>query len=535
MKIRSYIIPFALAITGMVSFTGCQKGDLIDNPNVSGASALVPTPLLLNALTSTLIRTSELPWGSAAVAEQYVVSNYSYYRGSNSYNFGNTTDSYDILKYALKLQQQAVAQQANSTNKYYALAQFFKAYAGIWLTQRVGDIPFSQAGDPNNLTPKYDTQHDVYKSALAMLDNANTLIGNLITATPALASTPIDAGDIFGLTYLQWQKVINTYRLRVLISLSKRAADNADLQITQQFATIIGNPAQYPIMTSNSDNLILKSTTVSRYSIFSLNYNPYNNFANIGASYLNITTSTLDPRTYLSATPAPIQIVNGKSVSDFTAYVGSDPDLSQGTLLSNSSAGSPTNSQGAYSFANFNRYYTSNIGANAEPFVFIGYPELCFNIAEAANRGWITASAATWYNNGITASFGVDALTNGQTITIGDLAGKTLGTAVANIPQFTAKVAYSADPATGLSQILTQKYVAMFNNSGWEAFYTYLRTGVPALQQGGPGIGTPNSLIPRRWMYPAAESAYNSANYKAALSSQYGGSDDPTKDMWMYK
>jgi len=535
MKIRSYIIPLALAVTSMVSFTGCQKGDLVNNPNVSGASAIVPAPLLLNALTATLIRQSELPWAASSVAAQYSVSNYAYYRGSNSYNFGNTTDSYDILKYAIKLQQQSVSQQGNSTNKYYALSQFFKAYAGIWLTQRVGDIPFSQAGDATNLTPKYDTQHDVYKSALALLDNANTLLGNLITTTPSLSGTILDSNDIFGLTYLQWQKVINSYRLRVLISLSKRAVDNADLQIPQQFATIIGNPTQYPIMASNSDNLILKSTTVSRYSIFSLNYNPYNNYSNIGNAYLSVTTANLDPRTYLSATPAPIQIVNGKTVSDFTAYVGSSPNIAQGTLLSNASAGSPAYSQGAYSFANFNRYYTSSIGANAEPFVFIGYPELCFNIAEAANRGWISASAATWYNNGITASFGVDALTNGQSITIGDLAGKPLGTATVNIPQFTTKVAYSADPATGLKQILTQKYVALFNNSGWEGFYLYLRTGVPALDQGGAGIGTPNSLIPRRWMYPATESAYNGANYKAALSSQFGGSDDPTKDMWLYK
>ncbi|OKS87141.1 SusD/RagB family nutrient-binding outer membrane lipoprotein [Mucilaginibacter polytrichastri] len=535
MKIRSYIIPLALAITGMVSFTGCQKGDLVANPNVSGANALVPPPLLLNALTATLIRQSELPWGSSALASQYVVSNYAYYRSSNSYNFGNTTDSYDILKYAIKLQQQAVAQQGNSTNKYYALAQFFKAYAGIWLTQRVGDIPFSQAGDATNLTPKYDTQHDVYQSALTLLDNANTLLGNLITTTPALSSTVLDTNDIFGFTYLQWQKLINTYRLRVLISLSKRAADNADLQIPQQFATIIGNPTKYPIMTSNTDNMILKSTTVSRYSIFSLNYNPYNNYANIGNAYLSITTANLDPRTYLSATPAPIQLVNGKTVSDFTAYVGSSPNTAQGTLLSNASAGSPAYSQSPYSFANYNRYYTSNVGANAEPFVFIGYPELCFNIAEAVNRGWVGGSASTWYNNGITASFGVYGLTNGQSITIGDLAGKTLGTVTVNIPQFLTKVAYSADPATGLKQIWTQKYTALFNNSGWEGFYLYLRTGVPALDQGGAGIGTPNSLISRRWMYPATEAVYNAANYKAAITSQYGGTDDMTKDMWLYK
>ncbi len=544
MKLKSFI-PFALLLTvGMVSITGCQKGDLIDNPNVANSNSIVPLSLLLNTLTSNVIRTSELPWGTADVASQYDIANYSYYRGTNNYNFGTTTDSYDILKYAIKLQQQAVSQQGNSTNKYYALSLFFKAYAGIWLTQRVGDIPFSQAGNVTILTPAYDKQHDVYQSALTMLDNANTILGNLVSGTPSLSGTVLDAsGDIFGLTYLQWQKLINTYRLRVLISLSKRATDNADLQIPTQFSTIIGNPTKYPIMTSNSDNLVYKFNATNRYPIFSLGYNPYNNFSNIGATYLNITTATQDPRTFIGATPAPAVVAQGKAVSDFTAYVGSDINQTQPTLLNNSNSG-------LYSFANYTKYYLSSTGASAEPFIFIGYPEMCFNIAEAINRGWVSGTTATWYNAGINASLANDGITNGQTLTInfpvtstntavnpkGLAQGAVWGTATANVTQFLANVAYAGDNATGLTQILTQKYVAMFNNSGWEPFYNYRRTGIPAFAQGGAGIGTTNNLIPRRWQYPASESASNTTNYNAALTSQFGSSvDDPTKDTWLTK
>jgi hypothetical protein len=542
MKIKAFI-PLALLITSMVAFTGCQKGDLIDNPNAAGASSLVPVPLLLNHLTATLIRTDEQPWGQSAVNQQYIIANYQYYRGNNNYNFGNTSDSYDILKYAVALQKQSTAQQGNVTNKYYALSQFFKAYAGVWLSQRVGDIPFSQAADVTNLTPKYDSQHDVYKNALTLLDNANTLIGNLITTTPALSSTVLDAsGDIFGLTYLQWQKVINTYRLRVLISLSKRAVDNADLQIPTQFATILGNPAKYPIMVSNSDNLVYKFNGTNRYPTFALGLNPYNNFANVGNTYINIETSTQDPRLFVTSTPAPTQVTNGKAISDFTAYVGSDINQSQAILLDNSN-------KGGYSFSNYNRYYTSSTGAAAEPFVFIGYSEMCFNIAEGINRGWATGTSATWYTNGINASLALYGLTNGQTLTVTFPVASTdplinprllkqgdaWGTATANITQFMANVAYVGDNATGLSQILTQKYISMFNNSGWEAFYNYRRTGLPVFAQGGAGIGTPNSLIPRRWMYPTTEAAYNTSNFQAAVASQFGGSDDPNKDTWLTK
>src|ERR1700733_7713809 len=188
MKIKSFI-PLVLVITGLVLITGCQKGDLIDNPNVAASTGTVPATLLLNHITATLIRSNgasssstEYPFALCTNAGQYVLSNYQYYRGNNNYNFGSTTDSYDILKYAIALEAQSSAQLGNQTNKYFALGQFFKAYAGIWLTERVGDIPFSQAGNPAIVTPKYDTQHDVYKSCLALLNNANSILAPLVAA-----------------------------------------------------------------------------------------------------------------------------------------------------------------------------------------------------------------------------------------------------------------------------------------------------------------------------------------------------------------
>jgi len=52
---------------------------------------------------------------------------------------------------------------------------------------------------------------------------------------------------------------------------------------------------------------------------------------------------------------------------------------------------------------------------------------------------------------------------------------------------FLTNVAYNvASSSTALTQILQQKYVAFFMNSGWEAFYNYRRTGVPVFSQAGP-------------------------------------------------
>jgi len=537
MKIRS-LIPSVLVLTmGMVTITGCQKGDLIDNPNVAASTGTIPSSLLLNHITATLIRSDEQPFSISSKNEQFVLSNYAYYWGNNSYSFGNSETTYDILKYAIALQNQSTKQLGNSTNKYYAIAQFFKAYAGIWLTQRVGDIPFSQAGDPTILTPKYDTQHDVYKSALAMLDNANTILTPLVAVSP---NSTFDTGDIYGLTFLQWQKLVNTYRLRVLISLQKRAADNPDLNIPQQFATIVNSPSTYPIMTSNADNLVYKyNQAFNPYAIVSEGLQPYDNFGSMGLPYVSVTSATKDPRLMVVATPAPQQITGGKAVSDFSAWVGADDNLSVAVLNTNAAAGQ-------YSYLNYNRYFSlpaAYSGANAEPFVFIGYPELCFNIAEGINRGWASGSAATWYTNGINASLAIYGITDGKSLTIADLKGVTLGTATANVTQFLTNVAYAGDNANGLAQIFTQRYVAMFCNSGWESYYEWRRSvtstspnGIPTLSQGNEGaIGTTSGQIPRRWQYPSAEATSNTANYNAAISSQFGGTDDVSKDTWLTK
>lgn len=536
---RIIIIPLALMLGGMLGLSSCQKGNLIDNPNVAGATSLVPVSLILNHLTANLVRPTEESWGDAYKYSQYFNSNYQYYRGSNFYNWTNTADTYDILKYATALEVQSNSQFSNPVNKYIALSKFFKAYGAIWLSNRVGDIPFSESMKASILTPKYDSQHDVFKRSLALLDSANTMMGAV-----GSGSTKLDAnGDIFGLTNIQWQRVINTYKLRVLISLSKRATDNADLNIPQQFAAIIGNPSLYPIMTGNGDNMVYKyNSAFNPYPIKARGNQPYNNFANMGKTFMDILTGTQDPRTFLFATPAPVQIASskfggfGKAVGDFTAYVGSDVNLSQSVLFNNA-ADSPTK-PGQYSFANYNRYYNTADGSTCEPLVVIGYSEMCFNIAEAVNRGWVSGqSSATWYQNGITSSLKTYGLAEGQTLTVGDVNGKALGTVQISIGTFLANpaVVYSGDNANGLAQILTQKYVSFFINSGYEAFYNNRRTGLAPFAQGGQGIGTISGAIPRRWQYPAAEITENAANYQSSIAAQYGGTDDITKDMWLVK
>lgn len=525
-------------ILGLVALSfgiaGCQKGDLLSNPNVAAESSTIPSSLILNHITANLMKEEDPIVSNVWKWNQNTVSNYTYYYGTNAYNWSTTSTTYDNIKYCIKMEEQAYNQYKNKTNVYFALSKFFKAYSYIWLTQRVGDIPMSQSNDINNLTPKYDSQHDVYKQSLALLDSANLQIASLISS--ANANTKVDAsGDVFGLTYAQWQKAINTYRLRVLISLSKRADDNADLNIKSQFAAIINNPTQYPIMTSNTDNVkYIYNSAYNQYPPHRYGYAQYNNCINISKTWINATVPNKDPRVLALLSPGVLSIDANNPVGSFSNYVGQEQDSAISSMKFTFTNNTPL------AGLSYNRYMTpTNIGGTlSEAYILLGYSEMCFNIAEAANRGWVTTqSAATWYSKGVQASLDWYGIKQGGTITIGNNDGTkpSLGTATYDVNTFLTNIAYAGDNASGLTQILNQKYVSFFLNSGFESYYQWRRTGVPSFKQGGTGIGTPTFNIPLRWQYPVDETNYNTVNNKAALSSQYGGTDDLNAKMWLIK
>jgi len=537
MKTLNILFKTTLTVLALTCFTGCFKDDLYVNPNASERAT--PTAVL-NNLTANMVLGNEMPYNLAHRINQYYVSNYSYYWGSNYYNWTTTVDRYEVLRYAVKLEEEASRQYGEEENVYQALSMFYKAYSAIWLSQRVGDIPFKEAGNPNNLTPKFDSQQEVYAEALRLLGEANTIMHNLITQTSANSvsgNAILDrSGDIFGLTNLQWQKVINTYRLRILISLSRRADDTPTLSVKESFREIINNPSQNPIMESNSDNLAYKfNAAYNPYPIF--NYQSYTYGANIGKTILDITTATKDPRTFVYGTPAPAQyMVAGKPISDFTAYVGASTNTPQAILNAGTDTkGTTDEDQGEYSYINYKRYFSSQDGTTAEPYIVIGYSEMCFNVAEAIARGWLSGDANSWYEQGVEASFQLYGITDGGSIIVGDRQGGTLGTVTVDMAQFWANVGYRGNNAAGIEQILAQKYVSLFNNSGFEAFYNWLRTGYPTFQEGGDGIGTADRTLSRRWMYPTDEVAYNNANYRASIQQQYNGRDVVTDNTWLNK
>ncbi|RZL08001.1 MAG: SusD/RagB family nutrient-binding outer membrane lipoprotein, partial [Hymenobacter sp.] len=509
--------------------TSCNKtlDELTINENKPNA---VPASLLL---TGVLNDAYEAPNGSYETWDQYYLNNYDYY-GNNRYDFGGGATYYTTLKNVGLMEQQALAAGSATVNPYEAMGNFFRAYLYTRMSLEMGDIAQSQALlGLDGLTPTYDSQKAVFVQAFKWLESANADLGTLIAG----GTTTVNGDIYFGGNLRQWQKVVNTLRIRLLLELSKKNGD-ADLNIAGQFATIVGNASKYPLMTSSADNM--QYTYVAATNNFYPNN--YRNFGqdgsrkNMSATYVGLLTSLQDPRVYATCEPARYYVDNlGQSPTSYASFVGADPGLDLGVMYNNAG-------QGRYSFLNRYRYFSTLTG---EPTIQIGYPELCFNIAEGINRGWLSsANAEAYYTAGIQASMAFYSLPSSGTYTAYFYRpGSTDVTATSNYDTYSVPVSFAtyyaqnsvkyATGSTGLTQILQQKYLALFRHSGLEAYYNYRRTGVPTFTT-GPGTGN-GGRIAQRFQYPTSERTANTTNYQAALQSQYGGNDDINGVMYALK
>lgn len=537
------IYAISLFAIALVIATSCSKSfsDLGKNNNK-------PTEVPPNQLFAGVVNDMyEAPYTMAERWSQYYLCNYDYY-GDNRYDFGSLDadlhsvpmDYYSTLQNVVNMQAAAIKNGGNPTNPYSALGKFFKAYFFTKMSMEVGDIPMMQALQQlGNLTPKYDAQKDVFKQSFLWLDSANNELASLI-AHPDKANTTggqILKGDIyFNNDLSKWQKAVNTLRIRLLLALSKHA-DDADLKVKEQFTDILSNSTQYPLMMDGSDNL--------QYTyLYPTNLYP-NNPGNFGFDALRYNTSNTiihlldslkDPRVYVTAEPARYLVDSlHQSPLDFKSFVGADPGENLTDMYDKTN-------HGKYSLLNRKHYYDTYTG---EPGIQIGYPELMFNIAEGINRGWYTKgglNAETYYKNGIQSSMSFYSIPSSGDMNVYFLhPGASLGQYdkyVVNVDFNSyynqSTVAYSTTDANiALRQILIQKYIALFRHSGMESYFTYRRTGVPTFTVGD---GTGNSKrIPMRFQYPINDRSANQTNYKAALTSQYGGNDDINGVMWLLK
>lgn len=483
----------------VICLTSCEDiNDLQKDP----AAILAPSSDLILAGILMNESTYDAPWSMDHRHNQYMTQNEAYYDGQA---YGWTTASFDGTYVNLRNvnQMEIAAEKIGDLGlPYKALGKFLKAYFYSRGTEIFGDMPMSEAmlgASDANFKPKYDSQKDIYIQVLKWLDEANAELTPLVAKKATVSNDFVYNGDL-----AKWQKLVNSYKLRVLNSLSKRADDTPELNVKQQFTAIVSDPVKYPLILTNAENFQIVYNTFNTYPLW-----PSNGVViktdkrnTLGATFTDIAKVTRDPRLLVVASPAEALKTN---TDVFARYGGGKTGDLQSTLLDQAG-------KGLLSMINFDYWVTSAAGL---PAIQLGAHEVHFNIAEAINRGWITGNAADYYKKGIEESM------------------KFYGITQTAIDAFVAQNAYPGNTTEGLNKILEQKYMAFFENSGRQAFYNNRRTGVPKFDIGLSNSN--NNQIPVRWAYPTSEYSTNEVNVKASIQAQFKGADTQNVVMWLIK
>ena len=411
-------------------------------------------------------------------------------------------DYYNNLRNVAKMKEEAAK---GDQTAYEALALFFEAHYYYMLTMQFGDVPCSEAmqAETNGLyQPKYDSQETVLATVLAKLEEANTL---LTDNNSIISGDIIYSGDL-----MKWRRLVNAYRLRVLMSLSNKQTVGS-LDVKSTFARISQNE---PLMTSDADNgqLVFLDQQDDRYPYF--NDSDFGSGRYMDSTYVAALSTRKDPRLFAFCTQTPAAEKAGLAIDDFSSYDGGDPAIAYSLVNDKGTLGGCSKPA--------TRYYQH---ATNEPMILLGYTEQQLILAEAVVRGWITGDDRALYESAVKASF---RFYEKYAPTVAGYLDEEAATAYLQ----GEKVAYSPSLTKDqkIERIILQKYIPTFlQGSMWMPYYDQLRTGYPEFRRAA-GVN-----LPYRWMYPQNEYNNNAANVEAALQSQFGGNDRTSDKPWWIK
>lgn len=366
------------------------------------------------------------------------------------------------------------SEEATKTNK-LAIIEMMNVYVYAHLVDVFGAVPYTDALDIDNVYPVYDSGESIYADLFDRLDAA------IAEMDPTAGS--FDGADIYyGGDAAEWIKFGNTLKIRMAIT---TADANSAFSKTAVEEAVDG------AFTSNDDDCLLG------YQQASPNYNQL--YADLIASgrhdfvpantIVDIMNEMEDPRSdaYFSD---KIDTSTVDGVEKY-AYVG-----------------------GEYGYSNsFGQ--CSHIGTAIQQPTFAGimltYSELCFYLAEAAERGYsVNGTAEEWYDKGIEASF--------------DYWG--VSGAADYLTQ--SDVAYTTATGTWREKIGLQSWLANYTR-GATAYNNWRRLDYPIFNL--PENAESYSDIPVRFTFPVNEQTLNATNY-AAASTMIGGDDITTKIFW---
>ena len=362
-----------------------------------------------------------------------------------------------------------LSQENTAFAVYEGPARIMKAYMAAGLTDLFGDVPYSEAfkGDTETVTPVYDSQESIYMDENGVFDNLDKGIAAIenYTGTIALEGDILFNGDLEG-----WIRFANSLKIKYLMRVSGK------IDVAAQLQTIV---AEGNFIDDNSENAIFNFTDgePNNFRLARLRIGDFNNYV-LSETMDEILTDLNDPRIDRLYRPFANSTDNG--------YNGllNGIDASEGVSLADYSL-----------LGTIFRENTGLLDAN-----FMTSMETHFLLAEAAQKGLITADTETLYNTGVTQAFDYWQV---------------------DLPADYLTVDAALDDGNPLENIITQKWIANSIN-GYEGWVEYRRTGFPQLKTISASLN--NNLIPIRMPYPSEEEALNSVNYTTASNNTEGNS-----------
>jgi hypothetical protein len=478
-------------LIGMITFgvSSCDIGDFGDtNVNPNQTTTAITSSLLTNSINSlkgTIDATQGQLYSQYLANSQYTsADNYQtiIFDYGGFYN-GPLMDLEQIIRINSNEDSKVAASLYGSNENQIAVAQILQSYFFQNITDRWGDITYSQALKiaEGIRQPEFDTQESIYNDILATLTQAQS---NISTTAPVI-------GDIlFGGDMEMWRKFANTLRMKMALRLSEVNPSKGATEFAAAIsAGVIALDNSENVFYANLPEAAFQNAWFARFltrrdfAVANTLVDRMQTVANGGV--LNV---SMDPRLPVYADPTDI---GGK-------YVGMPYGLSE------AKSGAISNSDVSFLGAEMR-------AQDAPNYIFTS-AQVLFSMAEAVQLGWISGDAEDLYYQGIEASLDQYGVADGY-------AGYITNSWVA------------FDSSKAREQILIQKWIADFLN-GYEAWAEWRRTGYPDLQPGVDALNV-SKEIPVRQGYPLFELNLNSTNYNAVVARQ--GADGLDTPVWWDK
>jgi hypothetical protein len=485
MKNKHIIISAAIAL---IVFASCKKSWLDVNTNPNQLPSSSPEFVFTSgvARTAAFLDPNELGayWSAQwTQSNTYIISPSQFQYQFNNTNFNFFDTWYDILE---DFQYVINNADANKQPFYKGPAKVMKAYIYQQLVDAYGDVPYSEAlKGVSKLAPKFDKQKDIYEDLIKQLDSA---IVDIRANAPTAVQKPADI--VFAGNQTSWVRFANSLKMRILIRQSRIPGRDTYIipEINKAAATPEGFLAAGQDVTVNPGYLQSNGKMNPFYERWGYTAT---NSAQALARYPRLTTFLFSNLITNNDTFRLKRIAwpkGGESAGNaqiVANYVGVPYGVSSGYLAQNTSYLGPS---------------VITKGEFSRAMVLMTAAESFFLLAEAKER---YAAAVTlpntsqmYYEQGVIESFRL----TGATAAYGASAATTLLTSGKDLADWTA----SPDK---LKAIWMQKYIALVNFGGFEAWAEYRRTNFPTIPMSASAA--PGATFPVRLFYPSTEKGSN--------------------------